>query len=441
MKTRLDIINRDNIHFGERYREDYGDVSDLAADIRERGLIQPLAVMEPMEGDDKYRLLAGGRRYQATEEAGLDQIPVNIYPNTISELEIRGIELSENLCRKDLEWTEQIKLQQEIHRLYQSIHGTKTSSSKVVQGEGWGERDTANLLNRSQGAVHQDLQLAQALDATPEMFSDCKNKHDASKVLKSVRENMIKDELRNRATAQSGDSTYQHSQLANSFIVGDFLKQVQQVPTGSINLVEFDPPYSIGLSEIKKQNEVVKDEKLRRYNEIKKQEYRPWIERALKECYRVMSEHSWLILWLAPEPWFETMYQTLIKVGFDTTRIVGIWTKGGSGQNHHPDLYLTNSYEMFMYARKGRPAISKRGRSNEFNFSPVPPQKKYHPTERPIELMMELLSTFGDEGDRVMVPCLGSGVTLIAAYQLGMTAFGYELCEDCKGDFLLSLEQ
>src|SRR6056297_1322007 len=134
MKTRVDIIKVNDIELGQRYREDYGDIDDLVADIKEKGLIQPLAVIESTEEGGSYRLLAGGRRFTAAKQADIENVPANIYPNTLSELQTRGIELAANLCRKDLEWKEQIKLQQEIHRLYQNIHGTKTSTSKVTPG-------------------------------------------------------------------------------------------------------------------------------------------------------------------------------------------------------------------------------------------------------------------------------------------------------------------
>jgi len=441
MKTRVDIIKVNDIELGQRYREDYGDIDDLVADIKEKGLIQPLAVIESTEEGGSYRLLAGGRRFTAAKQAGIENVPANIYPNTLSELQTRGIELAENLCRKDLEWKEQIKLQQEIHRLYQNIHGTKTSTSKVTPGEGWGERDTAGLVNKSQGSVHQDLQLANALESAPELFSDCKNKHDAAKVLRSVRENQLKEELTRRVETQAPSSSSSLTELANSFIVGDFFEKVKSVPDGAINFVEFDPPYSIDLHKTKRQNEGPQSETLSQYNEISRDKYLNWMRSALEECYRVMAEHSWLVLWFAPEPWFESMYNLLNQTGFHVHRMVGIWAKGSTGQNQHPDVNLTNSYEMFFYARKGSPAMAKRGRSNLFNFAPVPNQKKRHPTERPIDLMMEILSTFVDSGSRVMVPCLGSGVTILAAHQLGMSAFGYELSEGCKGDFLLALEE
>jgi DNA modification methylase len=102
-------------------------------------------------------------------------------------------------------------------------------------------------------------------------------------------------------------------------------------------------------------------------------------------------------------------------------------------------MYLASSYEMFFYARKGEARIVKQGRSNVLDYKPVPPQYKIHPTERPIEMIQDLISTFTLPNARVLVPFLGSGNTLLAANNLGMSAFGYELTKEYKDSFIVKV--
>ena len=64
-----------------------------------------------------------------------------------------------------------------------------------------------------------------------------------------------------------------------------------------------------------------------------------------------------------------------------------------------------------------------------------------HPTERPIELIQEILATFGVPGSRVLVPFLGSGNTLLAAANLKMSAVGYEIAEENRAAFVLNVER
>jgi site-specific DNA-methyltransferase (adenine-specific) len=52
---------------------------------------------------------------------------------------------------------------------------------------------------------------------------------------------------------------------------------------------------------------------------------------------------------------------------------------------------------------------------------------KIHPAQKPVGLLKKLIETFTDEGDVVIDPCCGSGTTLRAAYELGRSAYGFEI--------------
>ena len=72
-------------------------LEELAASIREKGIIQPLVVTRK---DDHYEIIAGERRWRAAQRAGLHEIPVVIReatPDAVMELA-----LIENIQRQDL---------------------------------------------------------------------------------------------------------------------------------------------------------------------------------------------------------------------------------------------------------------------------------------------------------------------------------------------------
>lgn len=52
---------------------------------------------------------------------------------------------------------------------------------------------------------------------------------------------------------------------------------------------------------------------------------------------------------------------------------------------------------------------------------------KIHPAQKPVKVLKKLIETFTDEGDVVIDPCCGSGSTLRAAYELGRSAYGFEI--------------
>lgn len=73
-------------------------LEQLAASIKEHGLIQPILVAPA--GEDRFRIIAGERRWRACRMAELEEVPVVI--RQYSEQEIREISLIENLQREDL---------------------------------------------------------------------------------------------------------------------------------------------------------------------------------------------------------------------------------------------------------------------------------------------------------------------------------------------------
>ena len=73
-------------------------LDDLAASIRELGVIQPISLRKL--GPESYQIIAGERRYRAALKAGLKTIPA--YIRTANEVELTEMALIENIQREDL---------------------------------------------------------------------------------------------------------------------------------------------------------------------------------------------------------------------------------------------------------------------------------------------------------------------------------------------------
>lgn len=428
---RVGMIPTSSINISGRAREVMGDLDGMEANMRESGLISPLAVKDNKDGT--YLLLAGERRFTILSRNNVPEIPVRIYDNDLSDLEMMIIEKAENFHRKDFEHWELDKLTLEIHRAQQALLGVKAPGPGQ---SGWGTRDTAKMLGiNAPSAVTESIKRAEAREAFPELFDNCKTASDASKLLKKMDEMVIKQAIAQKLECTKSDTTL--AQLAKCYVLGDFFGCVKDIPDGIMHLVEIDPPYGIDLNQQKK-SDGESQYVLTDYNEIPSDKYQSFLSRLFTECYRVMAPHSWLICWFGPEPWFEIVYKELCLAGFSTSRMCGIWTKP-SGQTKSPNVKLANSYEMFFYAWKGRPALNKPGRRNVFDTPPVPSNQKTHPTERPIALTTELYDTFAFPGSRVLIPFLGSGNGLISAHQLGMSPIGFELGKSHKDSFLIKV--
>lgn len=74
------------------------ELAELAASIKESGVLQPIMVRR--KGDGIYELISGERRWRASKEAGLETIPVVI--RNCSDQESLLLALVENLQREDL---------------------------------------------------------------------------------------------------------------------------------------------------------------------------------------------------------------------------------------------------------------------------------------------------------------------------------------------------
>jgi len=83
-----------------RKKFDKNSLEELTASIRERGIIQPIIVRASEDSDDKYELIAGERRWQAAQNAGLHEVPAVIL--NVDNLKSLEFAIVENVQRKDL---------------------------------------------------------------------------------------------------------------------------------------------------------------------------------------------------------------------------------------------------------------------------------------------------------------------------------------------------
>lgn len=97
----------------------------LAASIEQHGLIQPLLV-EPLEGD-RYRIIAGERRWRACRIAGVEEVPAVI--RTVTKQQNMEIALIENLQREDLNPIEEARGYRSLQDVY---HMTQEEIARSV---------------------------------------------------------------------------------------------------------------------------------------------------------------------------------------------------------------------------------------------------------------------------------------------------------------------
>ena len=110
-EMRVDLIPIHEIRIAERIRRDNGSLDDLALDIQEHGLLNPVTVMEQADGG--YVLIAGLRRLKAMEQTGETDIRATVMSPMEAD-EILLLEISENEQRKDFTTTERLAFAERI---------------------------------------------------------------------------------------------------------------------------------------------------------------------------------------------------------------------------------------------------------------------------------------------------------------------------------------
>jgi ParB family transcriptional regulator, chromosome partitioning protein len=127
-------------------------IRELAASIREVGILQPLVVRSTPAG---FELIAGERRLRAAREAGLDRVPVLI--RQAGENEAIELALVENLQRENLSPLE-----------------TAAAYQALMDGFGLTKEQLARRLGKSRAAVTNTLRLAHLPEGIQALLSDGK---------------------------------------------------------------------------------------------------------------------------------------------------------------------------------------------------------------------------------------------------------------------------
>jgi ParB family transcriptional regulator, chromosome partitioning protein len=114
----VDLIQRNPRQPREKF--DINELENLAASIREHGIIQPLIVAPGKNG--VYVLIAGERRLQAAKKAGLKTVPVVIRHATDQQL--LELAIIENVQRADLNAIEEAEAYQDMAKEFKMSHET-----------------------------------------------------------------------------------------------------------------------------------------------------------------------------------------------------------------------------------------------------------------------------------------------------------------------------
>lgn len=171
------LVDIDKIIVGDRIRRDFGDIQELADDIKQNTLLNALVVTPSGNGNGTYLLIAGERRLRACKMLGYKAVPVNTVGVDDAEQALM-MEISENECRKEFTKTERLEYARrlaliESARAKERMLAGKTVDPRQEIGKGRSSDAVAQTLGTNRETLRQEQFIADNADLLdPADFAD-----------------------------------------------------------------------------------------------------------------------------------------------------------------------------------------------------------------------------------------------------------------------------
>ncbi len=147
-------------------------LEELSNSIKERGIIQPLIVRNSNDQDSKYELIAGERRWQAAQIAGLHEVPVVVVEaDNLKSLEFAIIE---NVQRQDLNSIEEAE-----------------SYKNLIENFGYDQEKVAKFIGKSRSHISNSLRLLTLPQKIMEMIRNDKISQGHAKILIGIENSLL----------------------------------------------------------------------------------------------------------------------------------------------------------------------------------------------------------------------------------------------------------
>lgn len=192
--------NQPRTHFNETL------LQELSESIRENGVLQPLLVRKKGQ---KYEIIAGERRYQASKIAGIEKLPVII--KDVDDQKMLELALIENLQRSDLNPIEEAK-------------GYK----QLLKESGMTQEALSKAVSKSRSAITNSLRLMDLPDEVQQFLFDGKMTAGHARAILAVPYEEARIRLAQKVVDE-GLSVRATENLAPLFSVGDEPKKPKAV--------------------------------------------------------------------------------------------------------------------------------------------------------------------------------------------------------------------
>lgn len=201
---------------------------------------------------------------------------------------------------------------------------------------------------------------------------------------------------------------------------GDSLKILETLEDNCIDVVLTDPPY--GISYVS--NRSIFDGAITKRGLLNDGEEEAFklLDKTCEILQRKTANNAHLYFFCSWSVF--SNFEKIISKYF-TIKTPIVWDKGNKGSGDL-DNDWGNQTEIILYCVKGKKLVNTR-RGNLISVARLHTSKMVHPTQKPIELLKEILKVSVTDGDFIVDPFMGSGSTIKAANELKYKSLGIEL--------------
>ena len=209
----------------------------------------------------------------------------------------------------------------------------------------------------------------------------------------------------------------------------DYLKSVKKK---SVSLVLIDPPYEVS-RDTNFQSGEAQGRDTDRFRVS--MDFGEWdsgftgLGDVIKECYRILRDGGTMICF------YDLWKLSTLKDYFEQARFKQIrfieWIKTNPVPLNSKTNYLTNAREIAVVGvKKGKPVFHSEYDNGVYSYPICHDKMRFHPTQKPVALLEELIEKHSNKGDLILDCFAGSASTAVAAYNLDRNFMGCEISEE-----------
>jgi site-specific DNA-methyltransferase (adenine-specific) len=206
--------------------------------------------------------------------------------------------------------------------------------------------------------------------------------------------------------------------MIENLILGDCLEKMTEIPSGSVDMVLTDPPYTMT-----KRGKSCRPNWMK--NNMGDNVFVGKIPDSLfwmREAFRILKEKTHFYTFCNTND-LRKYLNDAAAVGFKFHNLISIIKDTGM-----PNRWYLKQTELLLFFRKGaaKPINDMTSRDNINVVMPKQSTGKLHITQKPLPLIEKLIYNSCNVGDLVVDPFVGSGTTCLAAKNLGRSFIGIE---------------